>query len=127
MGQRLAEARGRLSGSRAAAVLGLSEAALVSIESGEAEPTVGQLRIASELYGVSFHWLLFGPSDPDPTIACLGADVAALLRQFMRDRFGADRLEQLTPEEARLMKEQIERLASLTRAIGGEGAVGEEG
>ncbi|MEX2630120.1 MAG: helix-turn-helix transcriptional regulator [Tistlia sp.] len=124
---RLRRARGGLARAKAATALGLTEEALQRVEAGIAEPTVRQLREAAELYGVSVHWLLFGEGVPDPVLAHLGADVAALLRQFMRDRFGASAAEQLTPEELREVNDQADRLQALVGRLGGSGAREVEG
>lgn len=120
--RRLSRARGRLSRKRAATAIGVCEATLLRIEEGRTEPTVTQLRLASECYGVPFHWLLFGEGAPDPVLAHLGADVAALLRQFMRDRFGTAQADHLSPAQLREVEAQADRLQALVRELGALGA-----
>ncbi len=127
--RRLWRARGRLSRKKAAPALGVSEATLQRIENGRTDPTIGQLQTAAELYGVSFHWLLFGEGAADPDLSHLGPDVQALLRQFMRDRFGVARADLLTPEQLREVNAQAQYLAGLVDRLAeawDEGDVGGE-
>lgn len=110
---RFREARGRLSPERAAAALGLSPSALLQIESGGREPTVGQMLGAAEVYGADLRSLLFGRPKTDPALAHLGPDLAELLQEYLRDRHGAERVEQLNDAQLQDLNRVVRQVQSL--------------
>lgn len=112
---RFREARGRLSPERAAATLGLSSRALLDIEAGESDATVGQVLGAAGLYGVELRSLLFGRCPVDPALAHLGPELAELLQEYLRDRHGVQRVEQL--DDAQL--KDLDRVIGQVQRFGG--------
>ncbi|MEX2628965.1 MAG: helix-turn-helix transcriptional regulator [Tistlia sp.] len=115
LSHRVREARGRLSAERAAATLGLSSSALLEIEAGERDATVGQLLGAAGLYGVDLRRLLFGAPAVDPALAHLGAELAELLQEYLRERHGAERVEQLDDDQLA----DLNRVAGQVQRFGG--------
>ncbi|SMF41526.1 Helix-turn-helix domain-containing protein [Tistlia consotensis] len=110
---RFREARGRLSPERAAAALGVAPSALLQIESGDREPTVGQMLGAAEAYGTELRSLLFGRPRTDPALAHLGPDLAELLQEYMRERHRAERVDQLSDAQLQDLNRVIARVSSL--------------
>lgn len=115
LARRFREARGGLSREKAAAALKLSTATLGEIEAGRREPTVGQLRAAAGCYGLELRSLLFGRPPPDPALVQLGPDLAELLQEYMRERYGAERVDQLDEAQVR----ELEGVAAQARRLGG--------
>lgn len=115
LSHRMREARGRLSPERAAAALGLSSNALREIEDGQRDASVGQLLNAAGFYGVELRSLLFGRPAADPALAHLGPELAELLQEYLRDRHGAERVDQL--DDAQLA--ELNRVVGQVRRFGG--------
>lgn len=115
LSHRMREARGRLSPERAAAALGLSSSALREIESGQRDASVGQLLSAAGCYGVELRSLLFGHAPADPALAHLGPELAELLQEYLRDRHGAERVDEL--DDAQLA--DLNRVVASVQRFGG--------
>ncbi len=120
LAQRVREARGRLAPDRAASALGLSTDALEQIESGERDATVGQLLGASGLYGVELRSLLFGRPAADPALAHLGLELAELVQEYLRERYGAERVDDLDDgqlDDVNRVIGQVQRFGGLVEGL----------
>src|SRR5690606_8976855 len=93
----------------------LSPAVLGAIEAGERDVTVGQMLAAAQCYGVELRSLMFGRPPVDPTLAALGPELAELMQEYLRDRYGAERVDQLNDAELA----EFEQAVAQARHFGG--------